>query len=231
MDSGALLFDLDGTLTDSDPFHFAAYAEVARRYGVEIDRETFQRRVSGQTNENIGRALFPQIPAERFRAVADEKEALFRKMIVGRLSPIDGLVDLLHLARQRRWRMAVVSNAPRANIEDMLGELGLRSYFQTIVVGSELAHGKPHPLPYLMALGHLNVAAGCAVAFEDAPPGIASARAAGLSTAGLTTTLTDKEVRLAGADIAIGDYRAPELMALLDRVLSPGASGASAPSA
>lgn len=228
----ALLFDLDGTLTDSDRYHFEAFAAVAQRHGVEIDEPTFLKYVSGQTNETIGRTLFPHVDPALFRTIADEKEALFRRMIVGRLTPIDGLFELLALARRRGWSLAVVSNAPRANIVDMLAALRLDDVFAEIVVGSELPLGKPDPLPYLTALARLGAEAGRSAAFEDAPPGLRAAHAAGLATVGLTTTLSATEAIAAGADLAIADYRAHELAPFLVRALDdPDAFGPRSPGA
>lgn len=215
----SLLFDLDGTLTNSDPYHFEAFAEVARRYGVEIDAATFLRSVSGQTNATIGRTLFPHLEPALFETVADEKEALFRRLIKGRLRPIEGLLDLLDVARRRGWSLALVSNAPRANIVDMLTALRFDDIFAEIVVGGELPLGKPHPLPYLTALARLGAESRCAAAFEDARPGLQSAHAAGVATIGLTTTLSAAEAMAAGADLAIADYRAAELAPFLAQAL------------
>lgn len=220
MYSEALLFDLDGTLTNSDPLHFEAFAGVAADYGVTLDEEMFLTHVSGQSNALICKTLFPHVDASRHEAIADEKEARFRQMIVGRLAPISGLVALLDWARERGCGLAVVSNAPRQNILDMLGQLGIADRFATMIAGGELPRSKPDPLPYLTALERLGVAPVHAVAFEDAPPGLRAAHAAGVATVGLTTTIDADSVRASGADIAVADYRARELIPFIERALS-----------
>ncbi|WP_026782318.1 HAD family hydrolase [Pleomorphomonas koreensis] len=219
MFSHALLFDMDGTLTNSDPFHHEAFVEFGKAYGVDIDEPTFLKYVSGQANSLIFKNLFPHVAADSHPRLADEKEALFRRLIVGRLKPIDGLIDLLDWAVERKIGLAVVSNAPRPNVVDMLAQIGVADYFHTMVVGGELERGKPDPLPYLTGLERLGVPADKAIAFEDAPPGLKAAHAAGIVTVGLTTTLDAATVKKNGADIAVPDYRAPELWALIDRVL------------
>jgi beta-phosphoglucomutase-like phosphatase (HAD superfamily) len=101
----------------------------------------------------------------------------------------------------------------------MLAQIGVADYFHTMVVGGELERGKPDPLPYLTGLERLGVPADRAIAFEDAPPGLKAAHSAGIVTVGLTTTLDAATVKKNGADIAVPDYRAPELWTLIDTVL------------
>lgn len=219
MFSHALLFDMDGTLTDSDKFHHEAFVEFGKAYGVDIDEPTFLKYVSGQANSQIFKNLFSHVAVEEHPRLADEKEALFRRLIVGRLKPIDGLVDVLNWAVEKKIGLAVVSNAPRPNVSDMLAQIGVTEYFHTIVIGTELERGKPDPLPYLTGLERLGVPADRAMAFEDAPPGIRAAHAAKIFTVGLTTTLDETTVKANGADIAVADYRAPALWDAIKRVI------------
>ncbi len=219
MFSHALLFDMDGTLTDSDKFHHEAFVEFGKAYGVDIDEATFLKYVSGQANSQIFKSLFSHVAVEEHPRLADEKEALFRRLIVGRLKPIDGLVDVLNWAVEKKVGLAVVSNAPRPNVSDMLAQLGVADYFHTIVIGTELERGKPDPLPYLTGLGRLGVAADQAIAFEDAPPGIRAAHAAKIFTVGLTTTLDEATVKSNGADIAVPDYRSQALWDAIHKVI------------
>lgn len=216
----ALLFDLDGTLTNSDPLHFAAFAATALDYGVNMDEEMFIKHVSGQLNENICRTLFSHVDSALHQKIADDKEALFRRMIVGKLKPIAGLLAFLDWAKARGCGFAIVSNAPRANITDMLKALGVTELFDTIVCASELPRGKPDPLPYLTGLERLGVAANRAMAFEDAAPGLTAAHRAGVATVGLTTTLSADAVASFGADLAMADYTDPRLLPFAERALS-----------
>lgn len=220
MHTEALLFDLDGTLTDSDPLHFESFARIAADYSVDMDEEMFLTSVSGQANARICDTLFPHVDKARRYAIADEKEALFRRMIVGRLEPIPGLVDLLDWAGARGCGLALVSNAPRANVTDMLAQLGISDRFQVILAGGEVARSKPDPLPYLTALDRLGVAPSRAVVFEDAPPGLKAAHASGAATVGLTTTLDADAVRSFGADLAVADYRDAALLPFMARALA-----------
>lgn len=220
MFTDALLFDLDGTMTDSDPMHFEAFVRTAIDYGVKVDHEMFLKYVSGQANAYICRSLFPHVDEAEHPAIADRKEALFRKLIVGKLELFAGLADVFAWAKKRGTGLAVVSNAPRANIVDMLAALKIAHLFDAVVCGLELERGKPDPLSYLTALEILGVPANHAVAFEDAPPGIAAAHGSGVAVVGLTTTQSAAQVLSQGADIAISDYTDPRLMGFIEAALA-----------
>lgn len=206
-----LLFDLEGTLADTDALHFEAFVRTLAPMGIAMARADYVARILGRTNAAIMRDLFPGAgEAERAR-VAEEKEACFRAL-AARIEPVAGLGALLDWGARNGLRTAVVTNAPRANAEQMLAGLGLASRFDVVVIGDELARGKPDPLPYATALARLGADAARAVAFEDSRSGIAAANAAGIFTFGLSTTLDAPALRAAGADVAIADFADPALM-------------------
>ena len=160
--------------------------------------------------------LFPDEPIARHRALADEKERLFRT-IAGRMQPLPGLIDLLAWADSNEIKTAVVTNAPRFNAEMMLGAIGLAERFPVLVIGEEVARGKPDPLPYLTALDRLGAKAEAALAFEDSRSGVQAATAAGLETVGMTTGLDAATLRGVGAAGTIADFTDPWLLEKLER--------------
>lgn len=80
-------------------------------------------------------------------AIMEEKEAAFRNLVSGQIKPTPGLVKLLALADEANVPMVAVTNAPRLNAEMLLSGLGIMHRFKAVVIGEELPHGKPHPLP------------------------------------------------------------------------------------
>ncbi|MCZ8312652.1 MAG: HAD-IA family hydrolase [Magnetospirillum sp.] len=206
-----LLFDLDGTLTDTDALHFAAYGELLAPFGKSITLETYKQRIMGAANAATMAWLLPDEDAEE---MSQRKERLFRAR-VDELTPTAGLGPLLAWAAKLGLRTAVVTNAMRPNTELMLKALRLDARFDTIVIADELARGKPDPLPYTTALERLGVAASQALAFEDSRAGIAAAVAAGVETVGLTTGLDAATLRGVGARIAVADFADPQLSTLL----------------
>eukprot|EP00850_Spirogloea_muscicola_P015368 SM000117S25488 [mRNA] locus=s117:123004:124571:+ [translate_table: standard] len=206
----AVLFDVDGTLADSDPLHFLAFREclqeVGFQDGVPIDEAFFQQRISGRANSEIGADLLPLWPREKRDKFLDDKEARFRSMAAQELRPVRGLQRLCNWAAARGLRAAAVTNAPRANAEQMIEAVGLSHYFEHLVIGSECARPKPYPEPYLEGLACLGEDARHAFALEDSPSGIRAAVAAGVAVVGVTTGNPEGMLRDAGASLIIADF-------------------------
>jgi HAD superfamily hydrolase (TIGR01509 family) len=209
------LFDLDGTMVDTDALHLNAYNTLLGEFGRAVDAAYYKRHIMGFPNAQIMAELFPDRPIAAHLAFTERKEDLFRAQL-GRLEPAAGLFELLAWAEARELPCAVVTNAPRANATMMLKGLGLAERFDTLVIGDELAHGKPHPLPYLTALERLGGNAARAIAFEDSLSGIRAASSAGVHTVGLLTSLPEAALRDAGAATVIADFRDPGLRQWLE---------------
>ncbi|WP_137151175.1 HAD-IA family hydrolase [Devosia sp. FKR38] len=211
----ALLFDIDGTLADTDPLHLAAFNQAFAPYGQQFDKPRFARELQGLANVDIARRLLPQLSPEAGMAVLDAKEAMFRELAASAIEPVPGLFALLDWADAHGVPMAAVTNAPRANAELVLGGLGITKRFGAVVIGAELPHSKPHPLPYLEGLRLLGANAEVSVGFEDSRTGITAAVAAGLSTVGMMTSLDEAALLAAGASLATHRYDDPGVMALI----------------
>lgn len=201
----AILFDLDGTLVNTDILHFSIWQELLLEQGITIDRPFYDQFMVGHRNEAIVRDVLSHLPFEVGMELARRKEALFRERgtQMQRLAGLDRLLDWLS---QQQLATAVVTNAPRENAEMMLTALGLGDRFDTLIISEELPQGKPHPLPYQTALQQLGRESGEAIAFEDTPLGICSAVGAGVTTIGMATTHDPRILEEAGAKFAIEDF-------------------------
>lgn len=216
----ALLFDIDGTLADTDPLHLQAFNRTFEPYGHHFDRARFALELQGLANEAIARRFVPHLPADEQMAVMLGKEAMFRELARTQIHAVPGLFELLDLADAAGLPMAAVTNAPRANADLILNGLGIRDRFRALVIGEELAHGKPHPLPYLEGLRLLGADATMSIAFEDSRTGIASATGAGLVTIGMRTSLGPHDMIAAGAAMSADGYDDPALLAFIRQVVS-----------
>ncbi len=211
----ALLFDLDGTLVDTDALHLAAFQRVLAPHGVTLDRAQYVAGIMGFSNALIGAAFLPHLsPAQREATIA-AKEAAYRDM-VGALAPVAGALTLLNFADALGIKCAVVTNAPRANADLVLGALGLEERLSIVVCAPELEREKPDPLPYLTGLQLTGARAERSVAFEDSLSGVRSAAAAGLAVVGLTTGLDAARLIDAGAVFAAADFRDPRIYELIE---------------
>ncbi len=220
--TAALLFDLDGTLIDSDAAHLRAFQRVFAAHGVAVDKQSYYRRIHGSDNSAIGRDFLPHLSEAEREATLEAKEERYREDL-GVVEPIPGIDALLDFAAARGLRCAVVTNAPRANVEAVLRALDLAQRLPLWVIGVELARAKPDPLPYQTALTRLGAEAGRSLAFEDSLSGLSAAKGAGLAVVGLTTTLAADKLIAAGAEIAVADFDDPRILPLIEaRRTAPG---------
>ncbi len=219
----AILFDMDGTLANTDLLHFQTWQEVLRDYGMEIDEAFYNAHISGRLNPVIVQDLLPQLSVLEGQRLVDYKEARFREIGLS-LTPLAGLLDLLKSIDERGMKKAVVTNAPRDNVNFMLEVLKLVDSFDAVVLGEEVAAGKPDPACYKLVLNQLGISAQEAIAFEDSPSGIKAAVGAGIYTIGVASTHDPKHLSEAGAAMVIPDFTEQRLWQLLDSLVGTASS-------
>jgi beta-phosphoglucomutase len=185
----AFLFDLDGTLIDSMPHHHAAWARWHARRGSVIDVADYFAATAGRTNDEILADMYPALaPAER-RAMADEKESIYREIAASMLSLIAGAEAFAAAARAAGVRMAVCTASTPENIALAYRLFPIGGWVETTVSPADGLRGKPEPDIFLEAARRLAVPPADCIVFEDAPLGVEGARRAGMRAVALTTTL------------------------------------------
>src|ERR1700681_393595 len=211
----ALLFDIDGTLADTDALHLEAFNLVLGPRGHVFDHGRFTRELQGFSNASISERFLANELPNRQVSIMEEKEGAFRNLVSGQIKPTTGLMTVRALADQASIPMVAVTNAPRLNAEMLLSGLGIMHRFKAVIIGDELPHGKPHPMPYLEGLRAVSAAPSLSVAFEDSRSGIKSASAAGIATVGIRTSLGDADMIEAGAVLTAKSFDDPELLRLV----------------
>jgi HAD superfamily hydrolase (TIGR01509 family) len=211
----ALLFDLDGTLAETDSLHLPTWVDALEPYGVEVDEAFYRDKISGRSTAEIVRELLPELTDEQGRSIGDAKEASFRER-ASELEPLPGLVDFVERGRKRGMRIALVTNAPEENVKMILLALKLRDFFDTVVLADEVEAVKPDPAPYRAALEKIGVPAEEALAFEDSISGISSSVAAGIPTVGIASSQEPEKLLVAGAFMTAQDFTDPQLRTLID---------------
>ena len=220
----ALLFDLDGTIAETDSLHLPTWVDTLEPYGVEVDEEFYRDRISGRNTNEIVRELIPDLTDEQRKSIGDAKEASFRER-ASELEPLPGLVHFVERGRKLGMHIALVTNAPGENVEVILLALKLRDLFDVVVLADEVEAVKPDPAPYRAALEKTGVPADRALAFEDSVSGISSSLAAGISTVGIASSQDPQRLLRAGAFTTAEDFTDPQLRALIEAQDSPTAPG------
>ena len=206
----AILFDLDGTLVNSDPLHYLTWAKVLEIYQLTIDHRFYQTRISGRTNIEIVGDLFPDFSDKDIVKMVDLKELKFRELAID-LQPLPGLIEFLDWVNQQGFKTGLVTNAPRENTDFILEILNLSDYFDSVVLSDEIGIGKPDPAPYQYCLDQLNILPEEAITFEDSPSGIRSAIAAGIKTIGVASTHDTNSLKDLGVAFVIDDFTHSDL--------------------
>ena len=201
----ALLFDMDGTIADTEPVHLEALRRMLRAYGADPDIPDFHERISGRTSPAVAAEFFPNASAATQHAFVEAKERLFRDL-ARHVLPAPGFLALMDAASQQGIKTALVTNAPPENVNLILDALDLKHGFDTVVLACQLARPKPDPLAYATALDRLSLAPGDAIAFEDSLPGIRSAIGAGVRCVGVSSSLPRQALLDAGASCVIRDF-------------------------
>lgn len=195
MSSFAVIFDMDGVIVHTNPFHKEAWQVFCQTHGLEIDQAEFERKSYGRINADILVMLFgPDLPPDRIEAMGREKEALFRELAAGKLPPLAGLEDLLTALDHMNVTRAVATSAPPENVDFVMAETGLARFFPIIIDETHVRRGKPAPDIYQAAARKLNMPAHRCLVFEDSLAGIQSGRNAGMTVVGLSTTHPSREL-------------------------------------
>ncbi len=210
----ALLFDLDGTLAETDSLHLPTWVDALAPYGIEVDEEFYKERINGRSTREVVRDLLPDLTEEECTSIGDVKEASFRERATD-LEPLPGLLDFVKEGKRRGLGIALVTNAPKENVGAILPALELQDFFETVVLADEVEAVKPDPAPYKAALQKTGVSAEEALAFEDSLSGIASSVAAGIPTVGIASTQDPEKLRGAGAFMVARDFTDPDLRSLI----------------
>jgi len=209
----AILWDLDGVLVDSAPFHFQAWRELLASLGKEFSEADF-RRTFGLRNDAILRDLLGDLPPAEVGRLGARKEALFRRAALGNIVPLPGALALLRILRERGFKLALVSSTPHGNIDLILGSLGVEAAFDVIVGEEDVTRGKPDPEGFLLASKRLGVPPGECVVIEDAPAGLEAAKRGGMRCVGVYRDRPRES--LAQADLVVEGMEDPAVAAFFN---------------
>ena len=208
----AIFFDFNGVIIDDETIQMKAYQEVLSGHEIALTEELYFGAL-GMDDRTFVRSMFEHakkpLSDSLLEELMDAKTCLHREMIA-ELPLFPGVLTFLKAA-SREFQLGLVSMANLAEVSYVFQRANLTPLFSVIVTAEDASVCKPAPDCYLAGLLKLNekrqherqlplLASEC-LAIEDSPPGIQSARAAGMKTLGVTNTVADEALRAAGADV------------------------------
>lgn len=203
----AILFDLDGVIVNSEPLHDRARWDVLAHYGIDVPPEadaTFKGKTTEEVFAHIARMYADgRIGAEELIA---QKQDRYRTMAAEALEPIPGALAFIKRLARLDVRLGLTTSATKVNQRLAFDRFGLDAYFGAVVTAEDITRGKPDPEPYRLAAERLGVAPARCLVIEDSVAGIQSAKGAGCTAAGLTTSFSAPELLEAGADVVVADF-------------------------
>ncbi|MBL7870207.1 MAG: HAD family phosphatase [Cyclobacteriaceae bacterium] len=194
MNSFAVIFDMDGVIIDSNPFHKISLRQFCLQYGYRLSDEELLNKIYGRTNNDWIRNLFGDLPKEKILELGEEKEALFRELYKNEIKPLAGLEGFLKSLETHKITKAIGTSAPRSNVDFCLTATHLEKYFETILDQSDVEQGKPNPEIYLKVAKRIGFDPTQCIVFEDSLSGVEAAQRAGAKVVGVTTTHSREEL-------------------------------------
>jgi len=183
----AVLWDMDGTLIDSEDLHWISWRNTMLNEGIIITHQQFLSSF-GQRNDSIlSQWLGASATPERIEKIANTKEELYRRRVRRNgISALPGVASWLHRLHEEGWLQVIASAAPRANINAVLEALSVTHVFQGIVSAEDVKWGKPDPEVYLTAAARVGASPDMCLVVEDAVAGVQGAHNAGMRSIGVS---------------------------------------------
>jgi beta-phosphoglucomutase-like phosphatase (HAD superfamily) len=185
------LFDWDGTVVDTKAAHEESWMRLAREEGLYLTSAMFQSSFGCTNGVIIPNAFKWSSDPSRIKYLSDRKEVIYREIVAGDSADklaLPGAVKLVRTLHEIGIPCAVGSSAPMANIEQIVGRLGIADCFQTLITAECVTRGKPDPEVFLKGAQAIGVEARNCVVFEDAVHGVEAGKAAGAKTVAVLTS-------------------------------------------
>ena len=221
----ALIFDVDGTLAETEEVHRQAFNETFAAHGIDWhwtaeDYRSLLRTTGGKERMAKHRETIGSGPSDaEIAALHKAKTARYVQIIAsGQVSLLPGVADLIARAKAAGLRIAIATTTTRANVDALIeATFGqpAEQVFEVIAAGDAVAAKKPAPDIYLLALQQLDLPPEACLAFEDSRAGLASAKAAGLRVV-LTPSTYTKGDDFSAADWLIADLTPAATQGLFD---------------
>lgn len=205
MKNQAVIFDMDGVICHTNPFHSEAFKVFFGKRGFNPTEEEFEEHMYGKSNKYIFKHfLGREIIGEEFISLENEKEGLFREIYADKIITLPEFLPFLEALKNEGFRTGVATSAPRANLDLIMGALKFAPKMESILASENVKNHKPDPEVYLTSAKLLDVTPKNCLVFEDSFSGVSAAINAGMQVVGVLSS--HKKEELPPCQLYINDY-------------------------
>tara|TARA_B100001175_G_scaffold212657_1_gene180635 strand:+ start:855 stop:1502 length:648 start_codon:yes stop_codon:yes gene_type:complete len=201
-----IIFDMDGTIVDSLPYHYEAWKIFFNENKVENFSEKLNEYKGGGTLDLMRTVYGNQYSKKELKKMSEDKEKIFRKIYKGEIKQILGFKKFLGELKSKDIMVGLASNAIRKNVSMIINELEIYDYFDSIICGDEVINGKPNPEMFNETIDRFNINKDECLIFEDSLEGVLAAKNSGVKVIGITSSSSNKVLKDAGCVMSISDY-------------------------
>ena len=201
-----VIFDMDGTIVDSLPYHYEAWKIFFNENKVENFSEKLKDYKGGGTLDLMTAVYGDKYSRKELKIMTDDKEIIFREIYKNNVVPIAGFMEMFELIKSKKILVGIASNAIRKNVKMILSELKIYEKFDSIICGDEVKKGKPDPEMFNETVDRFNLKKEECLIFEDSIEGVTAAVNSDVDVIGITSSSSDKILRDRGCKLTIENY-------------------------
>jgi beta-phosphoglucomutase-like phosphatase (HAD superfamily) len=201
-----IIFDMDGVIVDSEPFHCEAWIETYQEVGIPIDERYYYSRICGQHGMVSTAMVLNDFNIEISQEeLIRRKEEIVSLKVMGKILPISGAKELTINLKNNGYKIGLASSTSYVGVMSILKNIGMEDFFSVIHAGEAVKNGKPNPDIYLKTAKILEELPQNCVVVEDSSSGVISAKKAGMKVIGILNGRNDKE-QLQFADRIVDNF-------------------------
>lgn len=201
-----IIFDMDGTIVDSLPYHYKAWKIFFKENKVENFSERLKDYKGGGTLDLLTAVYGDKYSTKELKIMTDDKEIIFREIYKNNVVPIMGFMDMFELIKSKKILVGIASNAIRKNVKMILSELKIYEKFDSIICGDEVKRGKPDPEMFDETIDRFNLKKEECLIFEDSVEGVSAAVNSRVDVVGITSSTSGEILISKGCITTIDNY-------------------------
>ena len=201
-----IIFDMDGTIVDSLPYHYKAWKIFFRENKVENFSEKLKEYKGGGTLDLMTAVYGDKYSRNELKIMTDDKEIIFRQIYKNNVEPIKGFMKMFEFVKSKKILVGLASNAIRKNVKMILNELKIYEEFDSIICGDEVKKGKPNPEMFDETVNRFKLKKKECLIFEDSVEGVSAAVNSKVDVIGITSSTSREVLKDRGCKLTMDDY-------------------------